>query len=63
MFSPIRTAHSGECDVAVTVDEARRVNVHILSVVEVDWRFDQWGDEGIGIIAAFAGTDDATLCC
>jgi hypothetical protein len=49
------------CNVAIAVDEARRVDVHILPIVEVDRPLDQWGDESLGIIAAFARADDAIV--
>ena len=47
------------CDVAITVDEAGRVNVHILAVVEMDWPLDHGGEGSVGIIAAFARADNA----
>jgi hypothetical protein len=53
------------CNVAIAVDEARRVDVHILSVVDMDRPLDQWGDVSIGIVAAFARADNAisaSLC-
>jgi len=47
------------CNVTITVDEARRVYVHVFAVVDVNRPFNQRSDARIGIIAAFARAENA----
>lgn len=46
-------------NVTITVDEARKVYVHILAVVDIDGPLDQGSDKSIGIVAAFSKADNA----
>lgn len=48
------------CDIAVAIDEARRVDVHIDALVDVDGSFDHGTGWRIGVIALIGRVDDAS---